>query len=129
MAVQFFTLYLNVFCKIFNVINIRFPIFKNLFMLYLHKKLQIVYSAVICARIKDLVPEHTQNSNTTNVVYVEFNLEQEISMIFFMTITLHKGFSLLSWKKRSTLRPLNAELIYRAFYSYLVGCMSSYLMQ
>lgn len=59
-------------------------------MLSSHKNLQSVYSGVICATIKYLVLEHSQNSKNANVVYVEFNLEQEISMIFFMTITLHK---------------------------------------
>lgn len=54
------------------------------------KNLQSVYSRVICATIKDLVLEHPQKNKNANVVYVEFNLEQEISMIFLMTITLHK---------------------------------------
>lgn len=54
------------------------------FLCFVHiKSLESVYSAVICARKRDLVLEHLQNSNRTNIVYVEFNLEQRISMGFF----------------------------------------------
>lgn len=53
---------------------------------------------------------------------------KELECGIFHENTTHKGFSFQK-KKRSTLWLLKAVLTYGAFYSHIVGCMPSYLIQ
>lgn len=82
------------------------------------KSLESVYSAVICARIRYLTPEHCQNNKRVNIIYVESNLEEGMFMGFFSWKLLSIKDFLFFLNKSSTLQLLNAEIIYRVFYSH-----------
>lgn len=82
------------------------------------KSLESVYSALICARIMYLTLEHRQNNKRVNNTYVESNLEEGICMGFFSWKLLSIKDFVFFLNKRSTLQLLNAEIIYRVFYSH-----------